>query len=108
MMACRMADWSDAELLRACHSGDEAAWDALIERYAALILSIPSRYGLRAAERDDVFAEVCLILVRSLATIRDPRSLPKWLIRTTTRATWTRTRTATTPAAAWTATTATR
>jgi RNA polymerase sigma factor (sigma-70 family) len=87
-MACRMADRSDAELLRACHSGDEAAWDALIERYAALILSIPSRYGLRAAERDDVFAEVCLILVRSLATIRDPRSLPKWLIRTTTRATW--------------------
>ena len=83
-----MADRDDADLLAACRAGDETAWDALIQRYAALILSIPSRYGLRAAERDDVFAEVCLILVRSLGTIRDPSSFPKWLIRTTTRATW--------------------
>lgn len=88
MMARQMADRNDAELLAACRSGEEVAWDELIARYAGLILSIPSRYGLRAAERDDVFAEVCLILVRSLATIRDPESLPKWLIRTTTRATW--------------------
>jgi len=83
-----MPDRTDADLLAACRTGEESAWDELIERYAALILSVPSRYGLRAAERDDVFAEVCLILVRSLATIRDPESLPMWLIRTTTRATW--------------------
>jgi len=79
---------SDADLLAACRDGNEAAWSALIERYAPLILSIPRRYGLRAAEAEDVFAEVCLALVRSLASVRDPKALPQWLIRTTTRATW--------------------
>ena len=79
---------NDTDLLAACRDGDEAAWNALVERYAPLILSIPRRYGLRAAEADDVFAEVCLALVRSLASLRDPKALPQWLIRTATRATW--------------------
>jgi RNA polymerase sigma factor (sigma-70 family) len=59
-----------------------------VERYAPLILSIPRRYGLRAAQADDVFADVCLALVRALSGLRDPKALPQWLIRTTTRATW--------------------
>lgn len=78
----------DASLIAACNRGDETAWDELIERYAPLILSIPRRYGLRAQTVEDVFADVCLALVRSLATLRDPATLPAWLIRTTTRATW--------------------
>ena len=60
----------------------------LIERYAPLILSIPRRYGFKPAQTEDVFAEVCLALVRTLPTLRDPQSLPQWLVRTTTRATW--------------------
>ena len=87
-MTAPMAERSDENLLAACRQGDEQAWATLVERYAPLILSIPSRYGLRAAERDDVFADVCLALVRSLGAIRDPQSLPKWLISTATRATW--------------------
>lgn len=83
-----MSERSDADLLAACRAGEERAWDRLIERYAPLILSIPSRYGLRRAECDDVFADVCLALVRGLGTLRDPEALPKWLIRTATRATW--------------------
>jgi len=83
-----MNDLDDTALLAACRGGDEAAWRLLLGRYGALILSVPRRYGLRAAEADEVFAEVCLILVRSLGTLRDPKSLPQWLIRTSTRATW--------------------
>ena len=83
-----MSERSDAELLAACREGEESAWDRLIERYAPLILSIPSRYGLRKAECDDVFADVCLAMVRALDSIRDPEALPKWLIQTSTRATW--------------------
>lgn len=87
-MTLRMTQRDDAELLRLCREGDESAWAALVERYGALILSVPRRYGLKAAACDDVFAEVCLALVRALGTIRDAKALPKWLIRTATRATW--------------------
>jgi len=78
----------DAALCERCRAGDEAAWQALVERYAPLIWSIPRRYGLGRAACEDVFSEVCLALVRSLKGLRDPQTLPKWLIRTTTRATW--------------------
>jgi len=79
---------SDDELVRACRAGDEAAWAALVERYSALILSVPRRYGFSAAEADDVFSEVCLILVRSLDALRDVQALPRWLVRVTSRAAW--------------------
>ncbi|MHC4957760.1 MAG: RNA polymerase sigma factor [Planctomycetota bacterium] len=74
--------------MRGCLEGDEKAWQSLLDRYASLILSIPRRYGMDAATCDDVFADVCLTLVRSLHALRDAQALPQWLIRTTTRATW--------------------
>jgi len=79
---------TDRDLLARCRSGDEEAWRSLVERYAPLILSIPRRYGFRAAQADDVFADVCFALVRALPGLRDPQALPQWLIRTTSRATW--------------------
>ena len=81
-------DESDEDLLRRCRDGDDDAWRALVERYGALVLSVPRRYGLKAAAADDVFADVCLALVRALPAIRDAKALPQWLIRTATRATW--------------------
>jgi RNA polymerase sigma factor (sigma-70 family) len=87
-----MADPTDADLLRLCRDGDEGAWRSLVERYGALILSVPRRYGLKSAQAEDVFSEVCLALVRALPSIRDPQALPQWLIRTATRATWELTR----------------
>lgn len=87
----------DAELLRRCREGDEDAWRALVERYAPLVLSVPRRYGLKSAACDDVFGEVCVSLVRALGSIRDPKALPQWLIRTATRATWDAARRARTP-----------
>ena len=59
-----------------------------MERYTALIHSVPRRYGLSAAEVDDVFSDVCVTLVRSLGALRDVQALPRWLVRVTTRATW--------------------
>jgi len=79
---------SDHDLVHACRSGDESAWSSLVERYAALIRSVPRRYGLPASEVDEVFSEVCMVLVRSLDALRDVQALPRWLVRVTTRATW--------------------
>ncbi|MGQ0615219.1 MAG: RNA polymerase sigma factor [Planctomycetaceae bacterium] len=79
---------SDSELLARCRGGEEAAWRLLLERYGALVLSVPRRYGLKAALCDDVFADVCYALLRALPAIRDAKALPQWLIRTAARATW--------------------
>ena len=38
--------WSDVRLVKECLSGHEEAWSCLIEKYKALIYSIPVKYGL--------------------------------------------------------------
>ena len=79
---------SDEALLVACLRGEQAAWDALVDRYAGLIYSIPLKYGLTEADAGDVFQSVCVTLLEKLGTIRDPRRLAAWLITTTTRESW--------------------
>jgi RNA polymerase sigma factor (sigma-70 family) len=76
---------SDAELLAGCLKGEQAAWDALVERYAALIYSIPVKYGFTEADAADVFQSVCVTLLEKLGSVREPRSLAAWIITTTTR-----------------------
>jgi RNA polymerase sigma factor (sigma-70 family) len=75
----------DDELVAACLRGEQAAWDTLVDRYAALIYSIPLKYGLREADAADVFQSVCVTLLEKLATVREPRGLAAWIITTTTR-----------------------
>jgi DNA-directed RNA polymerase specialized sigma24 family protein len=60
-------------------TGDKQAWDALVDRYAALIWSICCRHGLGDADAKDVGQNVWLKLVDQLATIRVPAALPGWL-----------------------------
>lgn len=76
---------SDEDLIAACLRGETAAWDALIDRYAALIYSIPLKYGLAEPDAADVFQSVCVTLVEKLESIRAPRGLAAWLITTTSR-----------------------
>ncbi|MHC4939277.1 MAG: RNA polymerase sigma factor [Planctomycetota bacterium] len=83
-----MSDRTDLELVAACREGDEEAWAELIGNYSALIASVPRRYGLAEHLVEEVFAEVCAILFRSLGGIRDAQALPSWVVRTTTRTTW--------------------
>jgi RNA polymerase sigma factor (sigma-70 family) len=79
---------TDEELLAACVRGEHAAWDALVDRYAALIYSIPLKYGLSDADAADVFQGVCITLLEKLGTIREARTLPAWIMTTTTRQCW--------------------
>ncbi len=76
---------TDEQLLAACVRGDHAAWDILIDRYAALIYSIPLKYRFREADAADVFQAVCVTLLEKLGTIREPRGLAAWIITTTSR-----------------------
>src|SRR5882757_11093716 len=73
--------WSDTRLVKECLSGNEAAWSLLIEKYKALIHSIPVKYGLPADEAADVFQSTCVELLVRLPELREPRALPKWLMQ---------------------------
>jgi RNA polymerase sigma factor (sigma-70 family) len=73
--------WSDTRLVEECLSRNEQAWSLLIEKYKALIYSIPFKYGLPAEEAADVFQSTCMELLLRLPELREPRALPKWLMQ---------------------------
>lgn len=72
---------SDTRLVKECLSGKAEAWSQLIEKYKALIYSIPVKYGLSHQEAADVFQSTCMELLVRLAELREPRALPKWLMQ---------------------------
>ena len=78
-------DSSVTDLVTLAKSGDQYAWDALVERYAPLVWSICRRHQLSRADADDVGQTVWLRLVDQLDKIRDPAALPGWLVTTTQR-----------------------
>jgi RNA polymerase sigma factor (sigma-70 family) len=72
-------------LVTRASSGDQGAWNELVERYAPLVWSICSSYRLPRTEIDDVAQSVWVLLVEKLSQIREPAALPGWLATTTHR-----------------------
>jgi RNA polymerase sigma factor (sigma-70 family) len=72
---------SDERLVKECLSGNEEAWSLLIDKYKALIYSIPVKYRLPPHEAADVFQATCMELLKRLPQLREPRALPKWLMQ---------------------------
>jgi len=81
----QMRDNPVVTLVMRARTGDERAWDALVERYAPLIWSLCRRYRLDAAEADNVGRSVWLQLANHLGKISDPAALPGWLATATRR-----------------------
>jgi RNA polymerase sigma factor (sigma-70 family) len=72
-------------LVTRARTGDQRAWDALVERYAPLIWSICRRHRLTDADAADVSQNVWLHLLDHLDSLRYPLALPAWLATTTRR-----------------------
>jgi RNA polymerase sigma factor (sigma-70 family) len=77
----RHKPWDDTRLVKECLAGNEDAWSSLVDKYKALIYSIPVKYGLPPQEAADVFQSTCLELLARLPELREPRALPKWLMQ---------------------------
>jgi RNA polymerase sigma factor (sigma-70 family) len=92
VLVADFARLSDEELVAACRAGDEAAWDALVGRYQRLVYTVPARFGLTPGEVEDVFQTVWLLLLKNLATLRQPDRLAAWLVTTARRECWERRR----------------
>lgn len=71
----------DTRLVKECLTGNEEAWSALIDKYKALIYSIPVKYGLPQQEAAEVFQGTCVELLTRLPQLREPQALPKWLMQ---------------------------
>ncbi len=71
-----------ALVLRAS-TGDQAAWNVIVDRYARLVYSTCVRRGLARQEIEDVGQTVWLLLVEKVSTIREPAALAGWIAATT-------------------------
>jgi RNA polymerase sigma factor (sigma-70 family) len=79
---------TDKQLLLSCRRGDQAAWEALVNRYQRLMYAIPRRAGLDDDQSAEVFQEVFTTLFQKLNDIDEPDRLHAWLVTTAKRKTW--------------------
>jgi RNA polymerase sigma factor (sigma-70 family) len=82
MMAIVRDDPAVVALVARARDDDQAAWNAIVERFAPLVWAVCRRYRLSRADAEDVWASVWLRLVERLDTLREPRALPGWLATT--------------------------
>jgi len=71
------------DLVHDAQEGDQAALNALVDRFLPLVTAIVKRFRLSSADADDVNQTVWLRLVEHLGEIREPRAVPGWLVTTT-------------------------
>lgn len=88
------ADHTDAELIAGCRSGDESAWDRLVDRYQRLIFAIPRRAGLGDEQAADILQDVFLTLFEKLNDIEQPDRIRSWMVTTAKFKTWSAVRSA--------------
>jgi RNA polymerase sigma factor (sigma-70 family) len=80
-----MQEQDDAELVRRCRRGDNAAWATLVRRYQRLVYTIVGRIGLDEHGAADVFQTVFSRLFEHIARIEDPQRLQAWIVTTAKR-----------------------
>jgi RNA polymerase sigma factor (sigma-70 family) len=80
-----VADDTTSTLIRAAGTGDQRAWERLVDRYANLVWSVARSFRLGEADAADVAQATWLRLVQHLCVIRDPERLGAWLATTARR-----------------------
>ena len=74
---------SDAGLVARCRAGDQAAWEALVDRYSRYVHAIVARvYRLEPHDAEDAFQDVFARVFERLDTLRDGDALRPWIAQT--------------------------
>jgi len=73
------------DTVRAAAAGDQAAWNAIVDRFQGLVWSTARAHRLSHADAAEVAQTTWLRLVENLDRIRDPERLGGWLATTARR-----------------------
>jgi len=80
-----MTEASVTELFRRAEAGEQAAWNAIVDRYTRLVWSVARAYRLGDADAADVVQTTWMRLVEHFGRIEDPERVPGWLTTTARR-----------------------
>jgi RNA polymerase sigma-70 factor (ECF subfamily) len=70
----------DAELVRACRSGDQGAWETLVHRFSPYVYAILTRaFALSNDAAEDVFQDVITTVFRRLEALEDDAAIKPWI-----------------------------
>ena len=72
-------------MLTLAASGEQSAWDALVDRFGQMVWSVARGFRLDDATAKDVAQTVWLRLIENVDSINDPERLPGWLATTSRR-----------------------
>ncbi len=75
---------TDIDLVQASCAGDTRAFEELVHRYDAQVLSIASRFGNSRDDAMDIYQEVFMRVFRNIRKFRGQSAFPTWLYRITT------------------------
>jgi RNA polymerase sigma-70 factor (ECF subfamily) len=77
---------TDAELVARCRTGDDDAWELLVERFARYVHAILTRaFTLPPHAAEDMFQEVFVRAYEQLPRLRDDGAIRPWLAQLTRR-----------------------
>src|SRR6478735_4256542 len=72
-------------LVRAAGSGDQTAWDHLVDRFSPMLWAVARSTGLNTADARDVCQTTWLRLLENLRNIEQPDRVAGWLVTTVRR-----------------------
>jgi RNA polymerase sigma-70 factor (ECF subfamily) len=77
---------TDAELVSRCRSGDQEAWNELVERFSRYVYAICSQgFRLSSHDAEDVFQEVFARVYQRLDRLRSDDAIRPWIAQLTRR-----------------------
>jgi DNA-directed RNA polymerase specialized sigma24 family protein len=79
------ASAGSSELVARASSGDQVAWDQLVERHGGLVWAVARAHGLSPHDASQVSQVTWLLLTQHLGSLQQPERLASWLLRTATR-----------------------
>ena len=81
-----MVTLTDAELVARCRSGEDEAWNELVERFSRYVYAIAVQaFRLPPADAEDVFQEVFARVYEHLDRLRSDDAIRPWIAQLTRR-----------------------
>jgi DNA-directed RNA polymerase specialized sigma24 family protein len=73
------------ELVARARTGDQVAWDQLVDRYGGPVWAVARAHDLGPDDAGDVSQVTWLLLTQHLGSLQQPERLEDWLLRTAAR-----------------------